>query len=229
MRVVDGHGLGCWLGANDPKSMDYLHRGTYQADRQTLVHRVTAPILDQDGIGGCVGFTDADVLNTAKFYRSRKRPAKRTKYLTDEYGYGFYRTATRLDEWTDEAWEPDDTGSSVLAGAKALKADGYIDRYEWAIDVNGFIAALQRQPVMLGTLWTDGMMDPDSSGLIRPTGDLAGGHAYMAYGLNLHTGKVKFRNHWTADWGVNGDFYMLLDDVEWLIAQQGEVLVPVPV
>lgn len=228
MQVVDGHGLGCWLGANDPRSMNYLHRGVYAPDRRTITHRNSAPILDQDGVGACVGFTDADIANTAKFYGSRQRGTKQRHYLTNDHGYHFYHEATVVDEWHNETWKPDDTGSSVLAGAKALKQDGFIDRYEWAFDVNGFITALQRQPVMLGTLWTSGMMDPDSSGLIRPTGEMVGGHAFMAFGINLRTSKVKFRNHWTRDWGDDGDFYMLLDDVEWLIAQQGEVLVPIP-
>lgn len=234
-QVVDGHGLGCWLGANDPKSQNYLHKGSFLPQRKTLIHRTGSSALDQDGIGACVGFTDAALLNTAKFWRSRAltQPidggrTQGRRYLNNAHGYEFYRVATRIDEWHGEQWEPDDTGSSVLAGAKALKLRGNIARYEWAFDVNGFITALQRQPVMVGTLWTEGMMDPDSTGLIRPTGDLVGGHAYLAFGLNLRTGKVKFRNHWTREWGDDGDFYMLLDDVEWLIAQQGEVLVPVP-
>lgn len=230
MQVVDGHGLGCWLGHNDPKSKQhYTSQLRLTTTIQSGVHAANGPITDQGDVGACVGFTDLDIANTAKFYRSRLRAWGSNRYEDDEKGYGFYRAATRIDEWFDEQWEPDDTGSSVLAGAKALQQANLIESYTWAWWMDGFLAALQRQPVMLGTLWTDGMFDPDSTGLVRPTGDLSGGHAYMAFGWSYRSRKVKCRNHWTEDWGDDGDFYIGFDDMAWLIAQQGEVLIPKPV
>lgn len=229
MQVYDGHGLGCWLGANDPRSNDHLFWGAFIPSRQTVLHSARGPITDQDGVGACVGFTDLDLLNTAKFYWSRRRPHKHNTYMDNAFGYGFYHDATVLDEWHDETWTPDDSGSSVLAGAKALQQAGHIDSYTWSWDFNGFLAALQRQPVMVGTLWTSGMSDPDSTGLIKPTGDIVGGHAYMAFGMNVRSQKIKWRNHWTRDWGDDGCFYTTFDDTEWLISQQGEVLIPKPV
>lgn len=228
MQVYEGKGLGLWLGEqfNDPASRRHTTTATVI---RTVLHSDSAPILDQGNLGACVGFTDADILNCAKFVGSRRRRDKRGRYINNLTGRAFYHEATVRDEWTDETWEPDDTGSSVLAGAKALKDLGYIDRYEWAWDMDGFLAALTRQPVMLGTLWTEGMFDPDAKGLIRPTGDLVGGHAYIARGLNTSKRLVRCRNHWTSDWGVRGEFYLSFDDVAWLIEQQGEVLVPIPV
>src|SRR5690242_4046997 len=137
MQVYDGKGLGCWLGANDPRSRNFTFTGQVLSERKTVLHTARGPILDQGNLGACVGFSDADLLNTAKFYRSRGR--HRNAYLDSTYGIDFYDKATDLDEWTDENWPPDDTGTSVLAGAKALKAEGFIDRYEWAWDMNGFL------------------------------------------------------------------------------------------
>jgi hypothetical protein len=51
----------------------------------------------------------------------------------------------------------------------------------------------------------------------------------MAYGVSFRSRRVKCRNHWTREWGLNGNFYVGFDDMEWLIGEQGEILVPVPV
>lgn len=230
MQVHNGNGLGCWLGHNDPRSLaNFRYSGRLTVPLRSVTHTADGPILDQGDVGACVGFTCADILNTSKFYRSRMRPAKRRTFLTNDFGFDFYHEATVLDEWLGETWKPDDTGSSVLAGAKALKKYGYIDSYYWADDMAGFLAALQRQPVMLGTLWTEGMSEPDYRNVVHPTGDVVGGHAYMAYGVHHSVRQVRCRNHWTRDWGWRGDFFISFDDMEWLIAQQGEVLVPTPV
>jgi hypothetical protein len=174
MQVHNGHGLGCWLASNDPRSRTYTTQLKVMETRRTVLHTANAPVLDQDGVGACVGFTCVDLVNTAKFVGSRRAGWGNSSYLANSQGFAFYREATRLDEWTDEAWEPDDTGSSVLAGAKALKRNGYIKRYEWAWDFDGFLAALQRQPVMLGTLWCESVT-------IGPaTGGSSAMHTYLS-------------------------------------------------
>lgn len=222
-------GLGLWLGVRDPASDNYIHRAKLTRPVSVL-HTATAPITDQGDVGACVGFTDLDLINTAKFLRSRRRVWSSSRYLPDDLGFSFYSAATREDEWPEE-YPPVDVGSSVLGGAKVLKSDGYIDRYEWARDFESFLAALQRQPVMLGTLWTSEMSDPTADGLVRPTGDLWGGHAYMARGVNFRRRRIRCRNHWTRAWGLNGEFDVGFDDMEWLLdgAQQGECVVPLAI
>lgn len=226
-----GQATGLWLGANDPQSQSYLHAGKYDPTKLIVKHGAYGPILSQGDVGACAGFSDADIMNMAKFSHARWRGSRRRSYLGNSVGLRFYHEATVIDEWPGEQYPPDDNGTSVLAAMKALKADGFIDRYEWGWDIDTFIAALQHQPVVLGTLWTDGMSEPSPSGLIRVTGDVVGGHAYSAYQLNLTTGRAKCRNHWTPRWGVSGDFWLDLEDVDWLLAeqQQGEVGIPIPV
>jgi hypothetical protein len=219
-------GLGRWY-APDPRSQRFLVGG--QVKRTSVLHTADGPILDQDGLGACGGFTNADILNTAKFRPSRMRVLRDDFYLDGDYGLGFYSFATKLDEWPNEQWPPDDVGTSMVACAKAMQRWKYIDRYEWAPDFASFLHALEQQPVMLGTLWTDGMSDPDSKGIVRPTGELAGGHAYMAFGVNYPRELIRCRNHWTEEWGYGGDFFVRFSDMEWLIAEQGEVVVPRPV
>lgn len=219
--------LGAWLGVRDPRSQNYLYTATPVSGKSVL-HVAHAPITDQDGVGGCVGWTDLDTLNYAKFQNSRFFVNHSSRYLVNDKGYDFYHLATVADEWPNEQYPPDDLGSSVLAGAKVLKSLGYVSRYEWAPDFNSFLAAVQRQPVMIGSLWTNGMFDPDSKGLIKPTGDIAGGHAYSIRGVDFQHQLVRMRNHWTPSWGIKGEAFITFDDMKWLLDQQGECLVPIP-
>lgn len=225
MQQHDGHGLGRWA-ISDTQSLDYRYRAPVR--RRAVLHNADAPSLDQGDVGACVGFTCADLLNTSKFAKSRRRPQNRRTYFQNDSGLGFYSYATMLDEWP-ERYPPVDFGTTVTAGAKAMQKSGYIDRYEWAFTFEDFLAALERQPVMLGTLWTSGMSDPDVAGLVRPTGELVGGHAYMAFGVNYVSERIRCRNHWTEEWGYKGDFFLTFSDLYWLLGEQGECVVPIPV
>lgn len=187
-----------------------------------------APITDQGDLGACVGFTVLDLLNTPVFVNNRLRGSKKRNYLPNSAGLDFYRAATRTDEYPGQ-WEPQDTGSSGLGGAKAGVKLGYWDTYLHAFSMTAFLTALMQQPVMCGTAWTDSMFDPDKTGLVKPTGPEVGGHEYAAVGYSTRTHRIKFRNHWTSNWGANGRFYMLATDFEQLLADQGDVTIPAPI
>lgn len=221
-------GLGRWAIPEDPQSRKYAYVAPPISVLRTVSHGAYAPITDQDGLGGCVGWSDLDIVNMSKFAASRKRVTGSTRYLTNDKGEEFYHLATIADEWPNEEYPPVDLGSSVLAGCKVLKQLGYIDRYEWAYTFEDMLVALQHGPVIMGTTWTNGMFDPDKNGLVKPTGDLAGGHAYTVRGMNVRTQLLRCRNHWTADWGRDGEFYLTFNDMEWLLAQHGDCVVPVP-
>ena len=218
-------GLGLWLGVTDPRNHVYSEPLTAM---RSVLHTDHAPIANQGDTGACTGFTGLDLINTARFSAVRRRVNGDLGYLHNEIGFSFYHQNTVADEWP-ETWPPTDTGSSVLAMAKVLKKLGYLSQYAWADSFDSMLQALSKGPVMLGTLWTTGMSDPDSSGLIRPTGDLAGGHAYIARGKDYLHRRIRCRNHWTKNWGVRGEFYVGFDDIKWLLApeQQGECVVPV--
>jgi hypothetical protein len=218
--------LGRWVRPMDPRSRDYAYTSRVIRPR-SVSHGAYARITDQDGVGACVGFTCLDIINTSKFLHSRYQVNRSSTYLGNDRGFDFYGLATGLDKWP-QTWPPEDTGSSILAGAKVLKQLGFIERYEWALTFESFLVALQHQPVMVGTLWTNGMSDPDATGLVRPTGGLAGGHAYMVRGVNFVSRKLRCRNHWTSQWGRDGEFYIGFDDMEWLLSQQGDCVVPIP-
>lgn len=139
-----------------------------------------------------------------------------TVFSTNE----IYARAQKRDEWSGEAYD----GTSVRAGAKILKDDGLIQEYRWAWDLQTTVEALLNVgPVVVGTVWTGDMFFPNASGFIKPTGAVAGGHAYVLNGINTKNRVVRLKNSWGREWGKNGFAYLRYDDLEELIGQQGEV------
>ena len=122
---------------------------------------------------------------------------------------------------------PTDTGSSGLAVCKAGVQMGYLASYGHAFGFSHFTAALQLSPVIVGTSWTDSMMTPDKNGFVRPKGAAVGGHEYLAIGVDYEHKKLTFLNSWGAGWGDNGRFHMSFAAFSKLLADQGDVTVPI--
>jgi hypothetical protein len=182
-----------------------------------------APILDQFYTSSCTGFALANCLNTTRFVQSR--PARR--YLRHDNAIRLYSLATQLDQFPG-TYEPDDTGSSGLAVAKAGKQLGYLSGYQHAFGFDHFLASIALQPVIVGTPWYDGMFTPDDAGgYLRPTGQMVGGHQYLILGANLRSRYVTILNSWGPGWGVNGRARIGFADFAALLADQGDVTVPI--
>lgn len=116
-------------------------------------------------------------------------------------------------------------GATMLALAKALQRRGYISAYLWGYTVADLVAALQLGPVLIGVDWYEGMDRPDPKhGVIQAVGAVRGGHAIVANGIDLDDGMLRLKNSWSRQWGQGGHCYLPLEDVEWLIADGGEVL-----
>jgi hypothetical protein len=194
----------------------------------------SAPVLNQGNIGGCVGWTGADILNTAPF--TPVRTAKNSgQFYADADGLKFYEAATRADNISG-SYPGQDTGSSGLGLAKALKKLGLIDRYTHAFSWSAFVQAILTQPVALGTLWTNKMFTPDKSGVVHvgpvAQANIAGGHEYMARGISFTHSLVLCRNHWEPSWDpktnaqkLPGEFWLTFADLKTLLANQGDVTV----
>jgi len=114
-------------------------------------------------------------------------------------------------------------GTSVRAGAKILTRLGYIDRYVWAGgagDVKNWV--LSNSPVVLGTSWTQDMFNVDAEGYVHPTGDAAGGHAYLCTGYSEKRNAFRCMNSWGTGWGQKGKFWIAAADLHALIRNNGE-------
>lgn len=173
--------------------------------------------LDQKREGACVGFAWAHELAA--------RPAE-IDGVVDNIGRTIYKKAQVLDEWPGENYE----GTSVLAGVKAVQTlyPGAINEYRWAFGIDDVLQTLSYHgPVVLGVKWYSGMYTPDADGMIKVTGDLVGGHAILARGINVKQRKVRLHNSWGASWGKSGCAFLSFDDLALLLKRKGEACVPV--
>lgn len=129
-----------------------------------------------------------------------------------------YAEAQVIDEWPGTDYE----GTSVRAGAKVLQARGFIESYLWAYDVPTIAKAiLSVGPVVVGTNWYDGMMDPDT-GRVRVSGVPVGGHAYLLNGVNVTKGTFRIKNSWGSEWGIGGTATIDFESMQRLIDEDGE-------
>ena len=178
--------------------------------------------IDQGMEGSCVGHAWAHELAA----RPRVIPG-----VGHDFARRVYFDAQRIDEWDGGAYPgaaPFYEGTSVLAGAKVVKALGAMDEYRWAFGLSDLILAVgYAGPAVLGINWYEGMFDPDPSGLVRVSGDVAGGHAIVANGVSVKRRLVRLHNSWGPGWGVGGHAFIGWDDLERLLHEQGEACIPV--
>lgn len=134
---------------------------------------------------------------------------------------GIYGLAQYLDEWPGQSYE----GTSVRAGAKVLKMLGFIERYEWVHDINTLVLSLlEKGPVVVGTNWYEGMMNP-CKGLMRADGEVLGGHCYLLDGVDTTKKQFRAKNSYGTSWGSGGRAVISFADFDRLIEEDGEVCV----
>lgn len=215
---------------HDPRSLAYAPKRQYvhEIGQISVRHAMNAPNADQFYTSGCVGFSGTNMLNCSAALRSRTKfnqlfwtPHRAAHgYLTNEDGLHNYSEATANDPFP-WLYPPTDEGSSALGLMKFWKRYGIIAGYEWAFTFDQFLGMLQSQPVLVGTQWYESMMTPDASGLVRPQGDIVGGHEYLATAINWTRQFISFENSWGESWGQRGRFYMTFDSVERLLIDEG--------
>lgn len=199
----------------DPRSRSFRITDVLP-ERKPRSYTWSLPIspLNQLQTSACVGFAFAHELAA--------RPV-RVQGIDYEYAQGIYRRAQELDEWEGSNYD----GTSVLAGAKAVKESGKIKEYRWAFGLDEAILTIGYSPVVIGINWYTGMMETDSEGFIHPTGIVEGGHSAKINKSSLKGKYVGGINSWGEEWGHAGTFKLSYDDFGRLLAEQGEVCVPV--
>lgn len=207
---------------HDPRSRDY------QAARAPVQRSVLwghhAPVLDQQNLGSCTGNAAAQLINTDYFAKSRP-----SGYLGEVDAVRIYALATRLDGIADNTYPPTDGGSSGLGAAKAGVRLKYFSGYKHCFGFDAFAAALQLQPLIVGTSWYTDMMNPDVHGFVWPHGTLEGGHEYLCLGISYETKTLTFLNSWSDQWGRAGRFLMTFTAFASLLADQGDATAPTPI
>jgi hypothetical protein len=172
-------------------------------------------VLDQGTEGACVGFSWAHELIA--------RP-KVILGITNEIARSFYQRAQQLDEWPGTNYD----GTSVLAGAKTVMEQGFLEEYRWAFNLYDLILAVGYQgPAVLGINWYTGMMNTQPDGFIKVSGTVAGGHAILMRGVSIKGQYGLLHNSWGPSWGNNGTAKISFDDLQRLMIENGEAAIPV--
>lgn len=227
---------------HDPRSLHYAAGVLPQKAIQSVQWKRQAPHFNQGDVGSCSGNAPAGLIVTNSLGRTgvtqvtiTDEQATKTKgvftagtYTVDEdFAVLCYELNTRIDSFPG-TYKPDDTGSSGLAAAKTLVLLGLADVYTHGFTLGALDSALQKGPVMAGTVWLNCMFEPNSDGLIRldVSSPVAGGHEYVLSGLDVEKDLYTLDNSWGEDWAVNGQAFISRQDMKWLLDQQGDVTVP---
>jgi hypothetical protein len=189
-----------------------------------------APIFDQGQIGSCTGNAAAGLLGTDCAARTGLTSVQidRDVLPVDEsLAVQLYELATHLDS-IKGVYPPDDTGSTGIAAAKALKRLGLAASYRHAFSLDALKSALQSGPVMVGTVWVESMfeVDPDGFVIVDRKSAVAGGHEYVISAYQADRLTFRIDNSW-GDWGLRGSAWITQTNLQWLLSQQGDVTVPV--
>jgi len=174
--VHDGRRLD-WFPRFDPASLDYpIAAGP--ATPLPARGRLWQPgrILDQGREGACVGFGCAA--------EAAAEPVSVPR-VTNAVARSWYRNAQRRDQWPGEAYD----GTSVLAGCLEGRARGLYAGFRWAKRAEQLLAGIAADPeqdggpALLGVQWTEGSYETDQLGVLRPSGDVVGGHCVCVLGV----------------------------------------------
>lgn len=188
---------------------------------------------DQGSEGACVGFGWTHEL------------AARPKVIRKDadFALAIYHRAQELDGYD---WE---SGTSVLAGVKAVQeilnhnGKPLIQEYRWAFGTADVLRVIgYKGPVVLGINWYYNMYEPDARGFISASGEIVGGHCILANGvkivrldntlpatwenLDLDNSYVRLHNSWGTGYGIGGDAFISVRDLDKLLNEDGEAVIP---
>lgn len=226
VRRIDEHSGAGPLGRHvehDERSRDYPFEAVSAVPLKKVLWTRTGGPFDQGQLGSCTGNAIAGVLNTKPFHKTGKT-------LTETDAVSIYSAATVVDG-VPGTYPPDDTGSSGLAVCKVAQSRGLISGYRHAFSLEQALQALMVGPVITGVSWYESFDTPDSKGLVTIGGSVRGGHEFEVRGYNPKTDLVCAENSWGKGWGVGalgGIFYFTSKTWAALLADQGDVTVPVP-
>jgi hypothetical protein len=213
---------------HDDRSLDFAFPFLFPLVDKTTVWTYSEPVLNQMNTSSCTGNAMAGFFNTD--YAAPTRRAKGVPWMTETMALQFYGAATHEESDQTQWYPPNDNGSNGLDVAKAAVQMGWADRYQHAFEFSGFRAALQNQPVLVGTVWTNDMFSVDNNYQMHigslADDNVAGGHEYLALEIHYDTRLLWFLTSWGAAFAKNGKFALSFDDFEALLSSQGDVIAP---
>jgi hypothetical protein len=213
---------------HDSRSRAFAFRAPVAVTYKSVLHERYIPILDQGDLGSCTGNAATGHIGTGDFYAPAV--ALHPTFSGDETeALALYSKATELDGYSG-TYPPNDTGSDGLSVAKAAKQAGFISGYLHTFSFDDFMAAVQKQPVIVGVNWYSNMFNPDGRGLVTiPKGDtVEGGHEFVIRGYDDPTGELLADNSWGTGWGAAGSFRLDSATMKRLLSEDGDCTMFVP-
>lgn len=222
------------LGAipyKDPRNRDYPISAEVPASTVVRKGYACRVRLDQGQEPACVGFAVSAELNA--------KPVEIP--VNNDSGRSIYHAAQERDPWPGH----DYPGTTLQAGVEEAQVRGYYSGYRWAFSVDDVLRALTHEgPVIVATQWLGGMYFPSPRGVVHPSGDSVGGHAYLVRGFDLHKrwklsskkytaygAYLSCQNSWGRGYGQDGRFWLPIDEFENVLmhhpAGGAEMAVPV--
>ncbi len=207
----------------DERSKNYPIKESIKAKKPRSYTWRCAEHLDQGVDGACVGFSMAHELMA--------RPSE-IKGLDAKFAKeNIYWEAQKIDPWNGGSFpgaNPFYEGTSVLAGVKILQRLGYIDSYRWAFSLDDLVMAVgYAGPAIIGVNWYEEMFEPKSCEHLHVGGSVVGGHALLVKGVSIKDKTFTLHNSWGDSWGVHGDAKISWGEMERLLYEQGEAVVPI--
>lgn len=218
---------------HDNRSKSFAFIGRQSKPEKVTTHWTSdAPPLDQGNIGSCTGTSMCQWLNTdfalgALIAADKVEPGN---FFDQKDAIEIYSKATRLDTLPG-VYNPDDPGSTGNAACKAAKEFGYIDGYSWLFSFGSVQAAIEKTPLLVGTVWTEKMSEPRNGLLdVGPIvqSKVMGGHEYLMTGIDWENEVFEFRQSWGEWEGAKpgGYFAITFWDFVKLLDQDADISVP---
>lgn len=216
---------------HDPRSLQFAHGVLPKTAIKSVDWTRRAPIFDQQSLASCTGNAAAGLVATDFLGRTGLTSVTidgQVVPVDEDFAVRVYELATQLDN-IDGTYPPDDTGSSGLGAAKALKKLGLAASYKHAFSLDALKSALQTGAAMAGTIWPESAFDVDGNGylIVDRKSQIAGGHEYVISAYDAAKDAFRIDNSWGESWGVHGSAWVTAADMQWLLSQQGDVTVPV--
>lgn len=202
---------------HDPKSWDYqelLPRRTVEL--KSVQHRRYDPIPEPNQPVGCCTMVAECLMGNTKGNRVKGQ------VLNMQTALDGYSIATSIDPF-EGVYPPEDTGSSGLAAAKAAVRLGLADKYLWYFSVESVLLGLQKHPISFGGKWMYDMFYASREHpVVRPTGEVAGGHQWTLSGYDAKNKLIAGECWWGKGFGINGRFYISVEDFRTLMEDNGD-------
>jgi len=185
---------------------------------KSVQHSSVSLPLDQGQIGSCTANALCGALDSSPDNSSGRR-------FHEKDAVSLYELETKLE---GQPYPPNDPGGSGLMVCKAAKQLGWISSYSHAFSVDQALRALTLRPVITGVNWYTSFDSPDANGLvaIAPNATVRGCHEVLADGIDAPNQLVWFWNSWGKSFAVGGRFCMSFDTWAQLLAERGDVTVP---